>query len=94
MKSQHLVLRVPSPLVRFNGFESSALLFYCRCFISARKMLDMWDLASDLRFAIMKSFKENDIVIPFPQTVVHLADKKGKQVKPIDIKFDSEKQGE
>lgn len=104
MKDHSMVLRVPAPLVRFEGFEDSALFFYCRCYISARKVLDMWDLESDLRFAVMQAFKENDIVIPFPQTVLHFAKKckkdhsesdgfDGKKpeppTSPIEIKFDT-----
>jgi small-conductance mechanosensitive channel len=103
MKEHSMVLRVPAPLVRFEGFEASALYFYCRCYVSARKVSDMWDLASDLRFSVVKRFKENNIVIPFPQTVVHFADKQkkknqqgptegspegGVQKNPINIRFD------
>jgi len=73
MKSHSMVLRVPAPLVRFEGIESSALYFYCRCYVSSRKLLDMWDLKSDLRFGVIESFRENNISIPFPQTVIHVA---------------------
>lgn len=104
MKTHSKVLRVPAPIVRFEGFEPSALYFYCRCYISARKVLDMWDLESDLRFLLMKVFKENNIIIPYTQTVVHFAkrkdehtaagsniDSKEKPKNPIEIKFGIDK---
>lgn len=101
MSSHATVLRVPAPIVRFEGFEANALYFYCRCYISARKVLDMWTLQSDLRFAVVKAFQENNIVIPYPQIVVHTAEhckkehagptKKGTaEQPPITIKFDKE----
>lgn len=90
MKYHSKVLRVPAPLVRFEGFEGSSLYFYCRCYISARKVFDMCDLESDLRFAIMKAFHKQGIVIPYPQTVVHFAKKTGlADANPVEIKFDS-----
>lgn len=103
MSKHSLVLRVPAPLVRFEGFEASALYFYCRCFVSARKVLDMWTLQSELRIAVVKAFQEHNIVIPYQQTVVHFA-KDGKREHPgsedktvsvgkrapISIKFDKE----
>jgi small-conductance mechanosensitive channel len=93
LKNNPTVLRVPSPVVRLEGFETSALMFFCRCFITSRKLSDMWTLQSELRISLMKAFKENNIVIPYPQTVVHFPDK-GKKAQvtenPVKIKFDRE----
>jgi small-conductance mechanosensitive channel len=92
MKEHSLVLRVPSPVVRLEGFEESALYFYCRCYVSSRKLMDMWDLQSDLRTSIIKKFRENNIEIPFPQRVVHFVDGKDKKGlpsgNPIEVSFD------
>jgi len=55
----------PAPFVRFTNFGDSSLdfelLFYSRNFIVIE------DVKSDLRFEIDKTFRENDIIIPFPQ---------------------------
>jgi len=88
IKAHQMVLRVPPPVVRFEGFEESSIYFYCRCFVSSRKVLDMWELQSDLRTSIMKVFKENNIVIPYPQTVIHMADKCSKN-HPDDTSLDT-----
>lgn len=82
------ILKVPGIAIRLEDFVENGIQFFIRAFVSARKVRDQWDIASDLRFAIIKVFKENKIKIPFPQTVVHFAKDENKFVKAIDIKFD------
>lgn len=59
------VKKHPAPYVRFTNFGDSSLdfelLFYSRNFIVIE------DVKSDLRFEIDKAFRENNIIIPFPQ---------------------------
>lgn len=59
------VIDFPSPLVRMVNFGESSLdfelLFWSRNFIVIE------DIKSDLRLDIDKAFRENDIIIPFPQ---------------------------
>lgn len=67
------ILDDPKPLVLFTNFGDSSLNFKLvftlnDSFISAIPK-------SDLRFAIDKAFKENNISIPFPQRDVHIIDK-------------------
>ena len=85
-----VILKVPGVSIRMEDFLDNGIQFFIRAFTSARKVRDQWDIASDLRFALIKSFKENDIKIPFPQTVVHFAENGDKFFKSIDIKFDDE----
>lgn len=86
---QHpLILRVPKIIVRLLEYKDSGMLFFIRAFLSPRRVRDLWDVESDVRFAIFSAFKENDICIPFPQNVVHFADGDGRN--PIKIKFDSD----
>jgi small-conductance mechanosensitive channel len=64
------VLKEPEPFVRFINFGDSSLdfavIFWSEDVFRVRK------IESDLRVAIFKAFKENNIEIPFPQRVVHL----------------------
>ncbi|MEL6345926.1 MAG: mechanosensitive ion channel domain-containing protein [Myxococcota bacterium] len=58
------------PVVLLNGFGASSVDFEVSIWIE-----DPWQLrraASELRMAIWWTFKENDIVIAFPQLDVHL----------------------
>ncbi len=66
---QH-VLRTPEPFVLFTNFGDSSLNFKLVFFLQ-----DSFSVAvvkSDVRFEINKQFKENKVVIPFPQRVVHM----------------------
>lgn len=64
------VSKVPEPTARFINFGDSALdfelLFY------TKNMFIIEFIKSDLRFAIDKKFRENNITIPFPQRDVHM----------------------
>jgi len=67
------ILHDPKPLVLFTNFGDSSLNFKLvftlnDSFISAIPK-------SDLRFAIDKAFKKNNISIPFPQRDIHIIDK-------------------
>ncbi|MFH1643619.1 MAG: mechanosensitive ion channel domain-containing protein [bacterium] len=86
-----MVLKVPAITVRLEDFLENGVQFFVRAFVSSRKVRDQWDIASDLRFTIISVFKENNIVIPFPHTVVSFS-KTGNThfAKAIDIKFDDE----
>jgi potassium efflux system protein len=66
------VLAFPQPTVVFMGFGASSLDFELRCFIP--EVDYVLAVSSDLRFAIFKAFKENNIEIPFPQTDLHIKD--------------------
>ena len=59
------VRKTPQPLVRFDDFGDSALIFSVHFY--SRLYMDIEDVQSDIRFQIVKAFEENDITIPFPQ---------------------------
>ncbi len=59
------VLDRPRPRIRLENFGDSSLDF--KLFFWARNFYSIEDIKSDLRFAIDKAFRENDISIPFPQ---------------------------
>jgi small-conductance mechanosensitive channel len=69
--SQHrMVLKKPLPIVLFNDFGDNALLF--ELLIPINRSFESNIVKSDIRFAIDRAFRENNIEIPFPQHVVHL----------------------
>jgi len=90
IQNNPMILRVPAISIRFEDFATNGIQFFTRAFISVRKVRDQWDIASNLRFEIIKVFRENNIIIPFPQTVVHFAKSNEKMAKVIDIKFDDD----
>ncbi|MBE8162925.1 MAG: mechanosensitive ion channel [Bdellovibrionaceae bacterium] len=67
------VLAKPRPIVLFNNFGDNSLEFIV--YFWARlpyNLIDLDKLASSLRFEIYEVFKQNSIVIAFPQRDVHL----------------------
>ncbi|MCK4499288.1 mechanosensitive ion channel, partial [Candidatus Babeliales bacterium] len=86
--SHPLILRVPSVVVRLEEFEESGMQIFSRSYISARKVREMWAIASDVRTAILKMFKQHKIHIPFPQHVVHMVDDRYGVGGNLSIKFD------
>lgn len=69
--NQHkLVLRMPPAVVRCENFEESGVLFFVRAFISTRRVRDQWDIASDIRIALLVELKNRGIKVPYPHRVV------------------------
>jgi small-conductance mechanosensitive channel len=64
------VLRSPPPLVRFDDFGESSLDFTLLVWLDNPHGESL--VASDLRFAIDRAFREARIEIPFPQRDLHL----------------------
>jgi len=64
------ILKVPAPGVLFTDFADSSLNF--RLAFSLNDSFEARFVKSDLRFAIDKAFRENNVNIPFPQRDVHV----------------------
>lgn len=67
---QSSVLRNPKPFVLFEDFGDSALTFSINFFIN--DSFSNPKIKSDIRFAIDKKFRKNNVTIPFPQRDVHV----------------------
>lgn len=64
------VLKKPPPFVHFEDFGDSALLFSIKFHISESFMSP--GIKSEIRYAIDKAFRENQVTIPFPQRDLHV----------------------
>lgn len=58
------------PSVRFQDFGDSSLVFLLMFWTS--DIFPVEQIKSELRYKIFKSFRENKVVIPFPQRDVHI----------------------
>lgn len=79
------VLAKPRPIVLLKNFGDNALEF--EIYFWARlpyKLIDLERLVSSLRFEVYQLFKENAVVIAFPQRDVHL-----DTSKPLQIQLNS-----
>ncbi len=66
------ILDDPSPTVIFEDFGDSALIFDAFFWIESTKERTLRGVRSALRFEIDKVFRDNDIVIAFPQRDMHV----------------------
>lgn len=66
------VLTHPKPIVVFEDFGDNALAFEVYFWVNATAERDLRVIRSQIRFSIDRLFRENDIVIAFPQRDVHL----------------------
>lgn len=69
-KSHKKILKIPEPFVFFDEFGEDALHFGVYFFIS--DSFNEPRIKSELRFAIEKEFRQNNIRFPFPQRDVHI----------------------
>lgn len=68
-KSHRRVAKVPAPVVVFKDFGASSLDFELRFYVP--DVRTDFIVSSDLRYSILKTFRENGIEIAYPQIVVH-----------------------
>src|SRR5699024_6308885 len=70
-RKQRHVLRFPEFYVWFRGFADGVLNFELRVYVD--NAYDNWVVVdSGLHFAIDKAFREEGIVIPYPQRDLHI----------------------
>ena len=76
-KSIEGILSEPEPNVLFDNFGDSSLDFVVNFYVN--DAFAVQKIKSDLRFEIDKKFRENNIIIPFPQRDLHVYQDKNVQ---------------
>ena len=87
---QHpLVEKRRNIIVMFDDFGNYALQF--KVYFWVKRPWEIINIKSDIRFAIDKHFRENNITIPFPQRDLHLiSDKRNDNDSTDQLKQDEE----
>jgi small-conductance mechanosensitive channel len=60
------ILKNPKPIVRLHDFTDHGYSFLIRGFVSSSYTLDIWDIASEIRLAIVQSFRQEGVSIAVP----------------------------
>jgi potassium-dependent mechanosensitive channel len=76
------VLPAPKPVILFTDFSDNALIFEIHFWVKMRRIMDKRLVESTIRFNIDRLFRENDIIIAFPQRDVHI-----DTINPIEIRM-------
>ena len=66
------VLKVPQPFVRLNEFGDKGYVFMIRGFVSAGNTLRQWDIASNIRFALVEKLGKEGIIIAGPSMKIFM----------------------
>ena len=66
------ILESPPPIVTFENFADSSLVFEVNFWINAKIDGSLRITRSDVRFRIAELFAENNIVVSFPQRDIHI----------------------
>ncbi len=61
----------PKPIILLSDFGANSMIFRLHFWASISSLMDLKKIQSDLRFRITQLFKENNIVIAFPQRDLH-----------------------
>ncbi|MGI9428116.1 MAG: mechanosensitive ion channel domain-containing protein [Bythopirellula sp.] len=83
------VAKDPPPIILFKSFGDNSLLFEVHFWIRMRAMMDKLQIESAVRFRIDQLFREEGIVIAFPQRDVHLDTKSPITIQMVDNTTDS-----
>jgi small-conductance mechanosensitive channel len=79
------VLADPKPVVIFEDFGDSAMIFDLYFWCDIRSGGELRAVRSNVRFAIERLFRENGIVIAYPQRNVHL-----DTSRPLDVRVQAQ----
>lgn len=72
LEEHSAVLRNPAPVVRLDNFVDNGYSFLLRGYISADRVMDKWDIESQLRLNIVKKLNELNIEIASPIQLIRL----------------------
>jgi small-conductance mechanosensitive channel len=72
IRNHNQALSTPEPIVLFQDFADSSLVFEVHFWIHMKRMMDGAKIRSEVRLAIDDAFREAGIVIAFPQRDIHL----------------------
>ena len=64
------VLKSPRPIIRLHELGKYGFVFMIRGFLSNVNILNQWDIASDIRFAIVSALAKNGIKIAVPTRII------------------------
>jgi small-conductance mechanosensitive channel len=78
------ILKTPKPIVWLDQFGENGYVFLVRGFLSSTYTLDMWEIASEVRFGIVQTLKKHNIQIAIPIRFVTNNPSISQQTKPGD----------
>lgn len=72
LDTNKVILKSPAPTVRLSRFAENGLEFTVRAFVSSVQVLNQWEIASEIRFALVSKLSQAGIELAAPLCVVKL----------------------
>lgn len=73
------ILKNPAPIVRLNDFTDNGFVFLVRGFLSADKVLDQYDIASDVRLELVRTLRTHGLDVGSPTRVLKVVQELPKE---------------
>ncbi|HEV2600869.1 MAG TPA: mechanosensitive ion channel domain-containing protein [Candidatus Babeliales bacterium] len=70
LSANQYILKSPKPVVRLDNFTQNGFEFMVRGYINSNYTLDQWDIASDVRLAIVQVLRQHGITIAVPTRII------------------------
>ncbi len=64
------LLKSPKPIIRLENFGENGYEFLLRGFLSSNKTLEIWDIASNVRLALVQALQKESIYIALPTRLI------------------------
>lgn len=77
-----MILKSPAPIVWLQDFVENGYQFLVRGYLTADKVLDQWEISSQVRLELVKKLRENGIEIASPTRIIRMTDSAGETNMP------------
>lgn len=72
LHDNYMILKSPAPIVWLYDFVDNGYQFLVRGYLTADKVLEQWDISSQVRLEIVKKLRENGIEIASPTRLIRV----------------------
>lgn len=79
LDENYQVLRNPAPIIRLNNFTDNGFEFLIRGFLSHDKVLDQFDIASDIRLELVRRLREEGLELGRPSRLLQIVHEEHKK---------------
>jgi small-conductance mechanosensitive channel len=86
LHNNYMILKSPAPIVWLSDFVDNGYQFLVRGYLTADKVLEQWEISSQVRLELVKKLRENGIEIASPSRIVRVTSELGDDTKNMPIR--------
>ncbi len=73
LHDNYMILKSPAPIVWLHDFVDNGYQFLVRGYLTADKVLEQWEISSQVRLELVRKLRENGIEVAFPTRIVRVS---------------------